>query len=231
MHHALAKLRAKKLLFDDVYPAIDYAAQPEPVHVLKLETRIVSPPPGSRPDDLDVLLEQIALQEETIAQARRIIEARREMLQQAIVNAEALLPAPVVAEESIEASGSKKNKKPKKAAAVDLRACGYDSRLAADDAEVLAMLKTEGDAAEGEVCPASRRCDRHQGWQKTIAVELEVEMALNVSILSWWRLIDDAGSAKRPTSQSVAQDQKRGGKEGEGEGNLVSVADPSFGTS
>lgn len=31
------------------------------------------------------------------------------------------------------------------------------------------------------MCPASRRCDRHQGWQKTLGVALDVEAAQLVS--------------------------------------------------
>lgn len=218
MHHALAKLRAKKLLFDDVYPAIDYAAQPQPVYVTSHEARAVSPPPGSRPDDLAILLGQIALQEEAIAASRRIIEARRDMLQRAIANAEALQPAAVV-EIATEVTG-KKSKKPKKPSTVDTRACGYDWRLSADDAEILALLESEVKDADTEVCSASRRCDRHQGWQKTLAVELEVELALNVSVVMMWTNL--GVSKKRPAGKSNEKNQKWSRTESESKGHFVS---------
>lgn len=168
-------------MFDDVYPAIAYAAFPEPVKVIHHSTASIAPPAGPRPEDLTVLLAQIEAQEEALAASVRVIQARQKLLERTIARAEALQPALAPAVEESAASTSKKSKPKKAPAAADNRACGYDSRLSADDNDVLGLV--EDDTMEGEVCTASRRCDRHQGWQKTIAVALEVELILSVSRL------------------------------------------------
>lgn len=102
-----------------------------------------------------------------------LVNKRQTLLSQAIESWEAL---PLVL---VEVPARRKNKsKRREMETVEVRPCGWDARLLWDDATVEAWDGSEGD---GALCDGGKRCDRHQGWQKTIAAGLDVEGAVVVS--------------------------------------------------
>ncbi|OCF57603.1 hypothetical protein L486_05062 [Kwoniella mangroviensis CBS 10435] len=135
--------------------------------------------------------------EKQLDQVNRSIELvlkRQKILDDTIRKAEsAILTVNVIEEEEEEVRQSKKGKKKKSGVNVngngngsgkDDKPCGWNKILIAEDQEVRSFNISEqeqgiiSEEEEGEICMrGKRRCDRHQGWQRTIAAQLEVEMA------------------------------------------------------
>lgn len=102
-----------------------------------------------------------------------LVNKRQTLLSQAIESWEAL---PLVL---VEVPARRKGKsKRREMETVEVRPCGWDSRLIWDDA---AIEKWDESRGEGPLCDGGKRCDRHQGWQKTVAAALDVEGAVIVS--------------------------------------------------
>lgn len=79
----------------------------------------------------------------------------------------------------VEVPARRKNKsKRREMETVEVRPCGWDARLLWDDAAVEVW---DGSRGDGVLCDGGKRCDRHQGWQKTVAAGLDVEGAVIVS--------------------------------------------------
>lgn len=105
-----------------------------------------------------------------------LVTKRQTLLSQAVESWEAL---PLVL---VEVPARRKNKsKRREMETVEVRPCGWDARLLWDDVAVEAWDGSQGD---GALCDGGKRCDRHQGWQKTVAAGLDVEGAVIVSFRS-----------------------------------------------
>lgn len=103
----------------------------------------------------------------------QLVEKRQALLSQALEQWEAL---PQVL---VEVPSKRKGKsKRREMETVEVRPCGWDSRLSWDDGEVEAWDGSNGDQP---LCDCGKRCDRHQGWQKVVAASLDVEEAVLVS--------------------------------------------------
>lgn len=106
-----------------------------------------------------------------------LVNKRQTLLSQAIESWEAL---PLVL---VEVPARRKNKsKRREMETVEVRPCGWDARLLWDDATVEAW---DGSRGDGALCDGGKRCDRHQGWQKTVAAGLDVEGAVIVGSPPW----------------------------------------------
>ncbi|KLT39001.1 PHD-domain-containing protein [Cutaneotrichosporon oleaginosum] len=138
------------------------------------------------------LLSSLRKQSADAERALAIIARRQAILAAAVGVWESF--APGLVEEP-----KKRSKNKKRDGEKDPRPCGYDPRLIWSDAEVAAWDGSEREATpprkdeeglEGEdrvketaleraarlgLCAVGRRCERHAGWQKTLAVALEVE--------------------------------------------------------
>lgn len=116
--------------------------------------------------------------------ALAILARRQAILAAAVGVWESLAPGVVVE--------PKRSKNRKRDGEKDPRPCGYDPRLVWSDAQVAAWDGSEREptpemeeeerkesalerAARLGLCAVGRRCERHAGWQKTMAVALEVE--------------------------------------------------------
>lgn len=147
------------------------------------------------------LLSNLRRQSSEAERALSVIARRQAILGSAIAAWESLMPAGSVEEPK------KKSKNKRRDGEKDPRPCGFDPRIVWSDREVEAwdgservvedVKVEEGGEGEGEgegggkeegenlmsraaklgLCSAGRRCERHQGWQKTVAVALEVEAA------------------------------------------------------
>lgn len=143
-----------------------------------------------------VLLSSLRRQSAEAERALAILARRQAILGSAIGVWEALVPAGAAEEPK------KRSKNKKRDGEKDPRPCGFDPRIVWSDKEVEAWDGAEReeikDEVEGEedgekdegalaraarlgLCAVGRRCDRHQGWQKTTAVALEVEATQLVS--------------------------------------------------
>ncbi|WVQ80050.1 hypothetical protein IAT38_002151 [Cryptococcus sp. DSM 104549] len=136
-----------------------------------------------------------------------LAERRQLILQHAITRAERLpplAPLPPGEAEALAPPPPTKGRKKKSGGGgggggkVDDRACGYDWAVLVEDEEVWGVDIGEGGegAGDGEpeagaepgaeggaigrpVCMSGRRkCDRHQGWQRNIATQLDLELAV-----------------------------------------------------
>ncbi|BEI79950.1 hypothetical protein CcaverHIS002_0104790 [Cutaneotrichosporon cavernicola] len=133
------------------------------------------------------LLSSLQRQSADAERALAILARRQAMLAYAVGVWESLVPG--VVEEP-----KKRSKNKKRDGEKDPRPCGFDLRLVWSDAEVAVWDGSEREATppqEEEVdkeketaleraarlglCAVGRRCERHAGWQKTLAVQLEVE--------------------------------------------------------
>ena len=112
------------------------------------------------------LSEQIS----AINRALSDVTRRQEILQHTITRCETLI-LPAASEAEV---GDKKSKK--RPGGGDDRPCGWDKKLVWTDEEVEQWRPDEDDGMDGEACMApKRRCDRHQGWQKTMTASLDLE--------------------------------------------------------
>ncbi|BEJ11022.1 hypothetical protein CspHIS471_0104440 [Cutaneotrichosporon sp. HIS471] len=134
------------------------------------------------------LLSSLQRQSADAERALAILARRQAMLAYAVGVWESF--APGVVEEP-----KKRSKNKKRDGEKDPRPCGFDPRLVWNDAEVAAWDGSEREptppqeeevekeketalerAARLGLCAVGRRCERHAGWQKTLAVQLEVEV-------------------------------------------------------
>nr|XP_019044859.1 hypothetical protein I302_06773 [Kwoniella bestiolae CBS 10118]OCF23789.1 hypothetical protein I302_06773 [Kwoniella bestiolae CBS 10118] len=148
------------------------------------ESTIISS--GSKSDRLVELEKQLA----NVNRSIELVNKRQRILDQVIVRAENAMLAPNgnEVEEEEEVVHSKKGKKKKGAmngGGKDDKPCGWDRVLIADDEEVPKVENgvneengnAEDQRQEGLCMRGKRRCDRHQGWQRTIAAQLEIELS------------------------------------------------------
>ncbi|GMK58414.1 hypothetical protein CspeluHIS016_0504460 [Cutaneotrichosporon spelunceum] len=142
---------------------------------------------GAQDAAMLALLSSMRRQSADAERALAILARRQAMLGSAVAVWESL--APGVVEEP-----KKRSKNKKRDGEKDPRPCGFDPRLVWSDAEVAAWDGSEREATtlpeevEGDketalecaarlgLCAVGRRCERHAGWQKTLAVQLEVEV-------------------------------------------------------
>lgn len=148
-------------------------------------------------DGTATLLASLQAQSADVDRLAALVVQRQNILAQAVTQWEAMQPVP--AAEPAPAP-KKKNKNKRRDGEALERVCGWDPRLAWSDDEVRAC---DGSAAEtvkvedgdvdmeaeagvetgtGNLCTAGKRCERHQGWQRTLAVTLDVEAAQLVSL-------------------------------------------------
>ncbi|WVQ72063.1 hypothetical protein IAR50_001607 [Cryptococcus sp. DSM 104548] len=132
-------------------------------------------------DEIQVQLAMVQNQLESTLKAISIIQKRQALLSAVMEKCENLTP--IVVEDSVQPKKSKK-KGGAPAQPKEDKPCGWAAVLIAEDEEVDQGIKGQGaeivmEGAEAwEVCMVARRkCDRHQGWQKTIAVALDFELA------------------------------------------------------
>ncbi|ORY35641.1 hypothetical protein BCR39DRAFT_555779 [Naematelia encephala] len=150
---------------------------PRPSHV-----RVVHHLPPSSPtvQSDNHLLAVIQNQLGVAQRSLELVRKRQNLLRQVIARCLALQEVAVNGDEGDE-DKPRKGKKEGKRQGVEDKPCGWDRRLIWSDEEVQDWDGMD-DAVDAElndlVCKrGKRRCDRHQGWQKTIAVSLEVEEA------------------------------------------------------
>ena len=127
----------------------------------------------------------ISAQLKIVQSALEMVQKRQRILSQAIARWESSGSGAAngAAADGEHADAPPLSKKSKKHQSKDKeeRLCGWDERLVWDDTEVGIW---SGEQWEGDTCVKGRRCDRHQGWQKTIGASLQVEEALLVCFLS-----------------------------------------------
>lgn len=159
------------------------AAYPSPTPSVAIETHAAGSSPAAHLPETGgaaALLASLEAQAEDVARAAQVVAQRQALLARAVERWEALAPAPLP--EGTAPAPKKKSSKNKRrdgeAAAAAERPCGFDHRLLWDDGPV-AEWAAGGveEAGEEETCAARRRCERHQGWQRTIGVALDVEYA------------------------------------------------------
>lgn len=151
--------------------ASELVAFPEPHASVKVVHHLDSDSaPTSGADTAQDVLQQYT---EQVQAAIELVRARQAILQQAIARCEALIQANGHDTAMDVDEPRPKKSKSKSSSKSDDRICGWDSRLTADDWEILDLVAS-GEKVEACMV-ARRRCDRHQGWQKTIAASLEVE--------------------------------------------------------
>ncbi|WWD02225.1 hypothetical protein V865_000263 [Kwoniella europaea PYCC6329] len=156
-----------------------------------------------------------------------LVKKRQQILDDTISKAEsAILTVNVIEEEEEEeVRQSKKGKKKKSGMNIngngngsgkDDKPCGWSKVLIADDQEVRSFNLTEQEQGvksedeEGEICMrGKRRCDRHQGWQRTIAAQLEIEMASLERTQK--NLVDYIDSLKSSSEVKTFSDEIRNG--------------------
>ena len=115
-------------------------------------------------DMMSALTEKIAAVEQQIT----VVQKRQAILQSAIARCETLvLPSMINGDD--EMTGKKKR------SGGDDRPCGWDRRLISSERVILCMADVEQEDGPQPCMQPRRRCDRHQGWQKTISASLEVE--------------------------------------------------------
>ncbi|KIR68026.1 hypothetical protein I314_01518 [Cryptococcus bacillisporus CA1873] len=159
-------------------------------------------------DDTQTQLLTLRKRQEAAQKAILRIQKRQALLHIAVDRCEQLPPiAPTETEES-----QQKGKKRKAGRPIDDRPCGWEASLIAEDEEVEELVKGEGEemevvAGEREVCMLPRRkCDRHQGWQKTVAVSLDLELATLTrtyeSLQENQRLIEEANQALKISEEA-----------------------------
>jgi COMPASS component SPP1 len=101
--------------------------------------------------------------------ALEVLRKRQHILQIAIDRAEVLEPIIVQPEEGRSGKGRRKGGN----GPTEDKQCGWDPRLIWEDEAVQSWMEGQD---EEEICGlAKRRCDKHQGWQKTSAFSLETE--------------------------------------------------------
>lgn len=135
---------------------------------------------GSQPSTVSpshaALVANLRSQMSELERQMDLVTKRQTLLSQAVESWEAL---PLVL---VEVPARRKNKsKRREMETVEVRPCGWDARLLWDDVAVEAWDGSQGD---GALCDGGKRCDRHQGWQKTVAAGLDVEGAVIVSFRS-----------------------------------------------
>ncbi|OXB35797.1 compass component spp1 [Cryptococcus neoformans] len=159
-------------------------------------------------DDTQTQLLTLQKRQEGAQKAMERIQKRQALLRIAVDKCEQLPPiAPTETEES-----QQKGKKRKAGRPADDRPCGWEASLIAEDEEIEELVKGEGDEMEvvegqREVCMLPRRrCDRHQGWQKTVAVSLDLELATLTrtyeSLQENQRLIEEANQALKISEEA-----------------------------
>ncbi|WVQ90596.1 hypothetical protein IAS59_004377 [Cryptococcus gattii] len=159
-------------------------------------------------DDTQTQLLTLQKRQEAAQKAILRIQKRQALLHIAVDRCERLPPiAPTETEES-----QQKGKKRKAGRPTDDRPCGWEASLIAEDEEVEELVKGEGEemevvVGEREVCMLPRRkCDRHQGWQRTVAVSLDLELATLTrtyeSLQENQRLIEEANQALKISEEA-----------------------------
>lgn len=142
------------------------------------------------------MLEAITKQIESVKAAIQLVQRRQQILENVVARCETLPPLAGTTNGTTEpapAASSKSSKKSssRKGGASDDRPCGWERRLIWDDDAVLAAPEPPAPAAEEPGPDAAavaeedadrapclnprRKCDRHTGWQKTVAALLENE--------------------------------------------------------
>lgn len=159
-------------------------------------------------DDTQTQLLTLQKRQEGAQKAMERIQKRQALLRNAVDRCEQL--PPIAATETEESQ--QKGKKRKAGRPADDRPCGWEASLIAEDEEVEELVKGEGDEmevveGEREVCMLPRRrCDRHQGWQKTVAVSLDLELATLTrtyeSLQENQRLIEEANQALKISEEA-----------------------------
>ncbi|KIR41860.1 compass component spp1 [Cryptococcus deuterogattii 99/473] len=159
-------------------------------------------------DDTQTQLLTLQKRQEAVQKTILRIQKRQALLHIAVDRCEQL---PAIAPTETEES-QQKGKKRKAGRPTDDKPCGWEASLIAEDEEVEELVKGEGEemevvAGEREVCMLPRRkCDRHQGWQKTVAVSLDLELATLTrtyeSLQENQRLIEEASQALKISEEA-----------------------------
>ncbi|ODO11109.1 hypothetical protein I350_01711 [Cryptococcus amylolentus CBS 6273] len=151
-------------------------------------------------DDVQFQLSMIQSQLESTLKAINIIQKRQAVLSAAIEKCDSLTP--IVVDDGAPPKKSKK-KGGGPAPPKEDKPCGWVVVLIAEDEEVDQGVKGHGagivveGAEEWQVCMLPRRkCDRHQGWQKTIASRTQN------SLLECQRSIEEALEAQRISTEA-----------------------------
>ncbi|WWC90518.1 uncharacterized protein L201_005454 [Kwoniella dendrophila CBS 6074] len=147
-------------------------------------------------------LADLQKQLEKVEELMKLVMKRQEILRLTIDKSENLPLVINIVEEEEELAERKKGKKKKYSSGVnggnkEDKPCGWNQKLILDDHDIMNLpdseqdqtsktdgnnddasncLGTETDTDSGICLRGRRKCDRHQGWQKTIAVQLEVEL-------------------------------------------------------
>lgn len=173
--------------------------------------------PAAPPNAEGELLAELRQQGDGVLRALELVAKRQAILEQAVAYYDSL----VVTLAPAAPAPTKKSKNKRRDGQKEERPCAFDPRLLWDDEAVTvwsgeeapveeAPVEEEAEAGEGEgegddaaatpkppsraVCKNGRRCDRHQGWQRTTAVALEVEVAQLVSTAAVIPLIPDTAA-------------------------------------
>jgi COMPASS component SPP1 len=137
------------------------------------------------------LTASLQAQSEQVVRLAELVAQRQALFAQAIAQWDALKP--VVVAGTAPAPKRKSKTKRRDGDPVVERPCGWDSRLLWSNEELRSWDGKGPEDSEGDVdmdeeerggmmilstmCAAGRRCERHQGWQKTLGVALDVEAA------------------------------------------------------
>ena len=161
-----------------------FVAYPQPgpeVSVVNHDRSAIDAKSGSSTNPIADISAQLKI----VQSALEMVQKRQRILSQAIARWESSGSGAAngAAADGEHADAPPPSKKSKKHQSKDKeeRLCGWDERLVWDDTEVGIW---SGERWEGDTCAKGRRCDRHQGWQKTIGASLQVEEALLVCFLS-----------------------------------------------
>lgn len=148
--------------------------KPTPVQIIHHATIDLRVNPPTATLEYEVL-SAVHTQMEAISSALEIVRKRQEILQQSINHAESLGPVVVPAVEETRSSKSKR----KSTGPTEDKQCAWDPRLIWSDDETkmadIGGLQVENQVDVGVCESGKRRCDKHSGWQKTIALSLELE--------------------------------------------------------
>ncbi|WRT68563.1 uncharacterized protein IL334_005540 [Kwoniella shivajii] len=175
----LSSLTNKNTLKQLAKTFVSYPAPELGVHVTQHRETPIPTTKNPRQVNEDRLM-QLEAQMEEVEKAMTVLRKRQDILKLAVEKCEDLPSiTAVVEEEEVE---QKKGKRKKGSGAgggaggsKDDRPCGWDKLLILDDGELTRLAGVQQEE-EGRLCMRGRRrCDRHQGWQKTIAAQLKGE--------------------------------------------------------
>lgn len=149
-----------------------FTGYPKPAPVQIIHHATIDPAVANATTQADQLMVAVQSQMKALTSALDVVRKRQDILRRAIEHAESLAPIAIPVEET----RASKSKRKGGGGPTEDKQCAWDPRLSWTDQQVMAEGGTVGREDDLAVCElAKRRCDKHSGWQKTLAISLEVE--------------------------------------------------------